>query len=1164
MANISNSTSNTIINGTSGADSIVNSGKNVQIYAGAGNDYIAATTVLQNVTISCGDGDDSVRDYGYSGFSVDGGNGNDLIFFAGAVGGTITGGDGNDMLGGNNIFVNSISGGAGDDTVLVIGYENTIEGGAGNDQIGNYPDEIESDLGDYHGNVYIYRAGDGADIILGFKEEDTLIIVDSSYTTEESGDHVFVWVGSGYSNYVGLADVVPEGIAPNIISSMSGGNTGTADADYITNTRDGVTIDALAGNDTIDNSGEEVLINGGYGDDSIYSSNDSYSGANVTIQGGAGNDTIVGRFGDSFIMGGAGNDKISMSGDVDSAIINGGTGDDTIYNDGVDGYNLFQYVAGDGDDVIYGFTSNDILQILEGTYSTLKFGADVIVKVGSGSITLKDAANIEINIDGVPDANLETVKGTAGSDNLTNSDNYVIMDALGGNDNITNTGDHVTISGGAGNDSVSNSGDNVSIDGGNGNDSIYSSGYYITIQGGSGEDSISAAAIIYSSIDGGDSGDVIYANYANFVTISGGDDEDTILGDIVLRSSVDGGEDGDLLILAGFGNTIIGGTGDDVVFNSLEGYNSQRDEWDLPAYSGNVYVYRNGDGDDTIWGFDGKDTLYIESGSITNTYRSSDYIVLEVGEGKIIVQSGTITGGIADSIRVMDASGKLSTIYPDDAPDTETIITGTSGADNITNLKNAVTIDALGGNDTIFSYGNNVSINGGAGNDSIKNNGNMYVTILGGVGNDTIDGGGGGLAYLDGGSGSDILSVRISARDTLLGGDGEDTIALIFAGKCLVDGGSGMDTLLVEGIGNTIIGGTGDDLIGNMVEEYEEMRASGTLVGDWGEYSGNIYQYSNGDGDDSIVGYNERDTLYIASGSINGVSISGEHGIVMVGSGRIVFENAADQIITVLDPYGITSTLSFNPSDGTAGNDNLTNNKSAITISAQAGNDTVSNSGDYVSISGGAGNDQITNSGSGVTVSGDAGNDTLANTGSNVYLDGGADNDILSVKGATSNVTITGGAGADTIYVNDSGNLIRYGAGDGKDVIVGFGESDSIQLTSGSISSSVISSSNVIFYIGTGTSNALTPSKSSTIQSSSIQIQVRRLSWEPAAPTISLTKRKPPRLTRSPVTTPLPIPRSKFQFPQATATTESPIPATKLQSTRAQATTLSPPAARIF
>ena len=218
-----------------------------------------------------------------------------------------------------------------------------------------------------------------------------------------------------------------------------------------------------------------------------------------------------------------------MDGDVDAAIINGGKGDDTIFNDGNDGYNFFQYESGGGDDIIYDFTANDTLQIVGGTYTTLKSGDDLIVKVGSGSVTLVDAAAIEVYIDGTESYEAETVKGTAGADKLTNSSNNIFIDALGGNDSINNSGERVTVSGGAGNDSIVNTGNNSSLSGGYGNDYISSSGYYITVQGGSGEDSISVQAVIYSSIDGGESGDVIYAQYANFVTISGGADDDTVL-----------------------------------------------------------------------------------------------------------------------------------------------------------------------------------------------------------------------------------------------------------------------------------------------------------------------------------------------------------------------------------------------------------------------------------------------------------------------------------------------------------------------------------------------------------------------------------------------------------------------------------------------------------
>ncbi|MBR1397528.1 MAG: hypothetical protein IJ563_08360, partial [Selenomonadaceae bacterium] len=65
MANISNSKSNTIVNGTSGDDYIYNSCENVTINGGAGNDTINLGETNQVIIqYASGDGNDTIYGYG--------------------------------------------------------------------------------------------------------------------------------------------------------------------------------------------------------------------------------------------------------------------------------------------------------------------------------------------------------------------------------------------------------------------------------------------------------------------------------------------------------------------------------------------------------------------------------------------------------------------------------------------------------------------------------------------------------------------------------------------------------------------------------------------------------------------------------------------------------------------------------------------------------------------------------------------------------------------------------------------------------------------------------------------------------------------------------------------------------------------------------------------
>ena len=217
--------------------------------------------------------------------------------------------------------------------------------------------------------------------------------------------------------------------------------SGTSKADKIFNAGKYATISAEAGNDYIyNNFGDDVSINSGDGNDSIYNVGDY-----VIIDAGAGNDSIYDYSEDASINAGTGNDSI-VSEFSYGTTINAGKGDDSI--DIYEAWNIVvEYATGDGNDTIVGFDENDTLHITSGTYSTTKSGNDVIVKVGSGSIRLKNVSS-DMPI-AVRDANGQT--------RVINYDiyNYASTTTVSGTskaDKIFNAGDDVTISAEAGNE----------------------------------------------------------------------------------------------------------------------------------------------------------------------------------------------------------------------------------------------------------------------------------------------------------------------------------------------------------------------------------------------------------------------------------------------------------------------------------------------------------------------------------------------------------------------------------------------------------------------------------------------------------------------------------------------------------------------------------------
>ena len=337
----------------------------------------------------------------------------------------ITGQAGNDSIynQGGNV---TISGGAGNDTIIDDGeswsYGNetgkTISGDTGNDLIS---------LGSYsYNNLIQYAAGDGNDTIVGINSDDTLQITSGDYTVDTVGNNFVVKVGENSIVFKTLSEQfniqdssgevkvynfdwkVWEGSIDNTKSKVT--LAGSKNADTIGNSGANVLITGKAGNDTISNYDKNVTINAGAGNDSIYNYYGSKTlidggagsdtihsvGRNVTITGGAGNDSIKNNEYDVIIDGGAGNDTISTNGTV---TITGGAGNDYIsLSKSNNSINDIRYAAGDGFDTIRNFSSNDTLRITSGEYSASVSGSDVIVTVGTGSITLKDAKGKKISI----------------------------------------------------------------------------------------------------------------------------------------------------------------------------------------------------------------------------------------------------------------------------------------------------------------------------------------------------------------------------------------------------------------------------------------------------------------------------------------------------------------------------------------------------------------------------------------------------------------------------------------------------------------------------------------------------------------------------------------------------------------------------------------------
>ena len=432
-------------------------GATVSIDGGAGEDTIAVNSIdnLSGVTIVAGEGD-----------LISVGSGGAVYYFDSASTSTINGA----IFTANSVGTSASVQSNGSSLSIKSAWDGTVTL-SGENSITDISGSVVSGAGSYQlvdgkftgassdftsvtlttGNDTCSNTAENR-IIYALAGDDTIYNYDISNVTINCGtgnDSVFAQ-GDNIQGYGGAGN-------DNLLVEV------TADLDWKNysncTVHSGATLEGGAGDDTLYNNNTNAVIIGGEGNDEFANSANSVNasggdgndlmingqyftrgGTNLTISGGAGEDTITNSGSNSVLDGGAGNDLIHngyyyykprnryyeyTEGDwqKDSlgtarVTISGGTGDDTIYSRG-NGYNIFQYSTGDGADIIYGFQNNDTLKI-SGSYTTQKSGSDVIVSVGSGSITLKDYSGA-VNIQSVSNGNSPV-------DDLFTDDNFVGAD----------------------------------------------------------------------------------------------------------------------------------------------------------------------------------------------------------------------------------------------------------------------------------------------------------------------------------------------------------------------------------------------------------------------------------------------------------------------------------------------------------------------------------------------------------------------------------------------------------------------------------------------------------------------------------------------------------------------------------------------------------------
>ena len=1026
---VSNEVADTMLTATKGNDSLINYAANVTIDGGGGKDTIQNSGV--GVMLG-GEGNDTIINTAAKATLL-GGADNDYIQNSGSNA-IVDGGDGNDYLE-NSGGGSSLNGGNGDDYIFNKTTGATIGGGTGNDTI---------DVGENIGGVAEYSGGH--DFLLNFNEDDTLKLVSGSiddFSTNEND--LILQLGSGTltiheglgrriniidqsgnftSDYVGPASIIA--ITSNELI------TGTDYNDTLTASSSRLTLNAGAGNDFITGGGQYNKIDAGANDDTI-----ANNGTHATIGGGEGADYITNTGVNSYIEGGAGADSIEN--DAESVVIYAGSDSDSIKN-------TARSATIGGDD-----------------------GADYIANTGANSAIYGGAGNDSIE----NDAENVAINGGGDSDSIKNAARNATIGGDEGADYITNTGANSAIYGGAGNDSIENDAENVAINGGSDSDSIKNTARNATIGGGDGNDSITNTGA-NSYIEGNAGNDSIY-NSAQNATLVGGDGNDYLTN-----------EGQNALVLLSSGNDTI----------------------NLSTGSGKV---RCSGGNGVIVGNNEQNTVELAGSSISEYGFAGDDVVLTLGSGTLTFKNArgqllnfgqirraygaTAIENTVDNIRI-ETSRYFDTITNSGANVT---ITSGDGNDQLANGGSRVLIESGDGTDSISNSGAGSTINGGTDNDTLTNSGND-AALLGGDGMDSISNSGSN-AYIDGGSDRDLISNDANGAN-IYGGLDDDTIRN--RGNAVqLSGGAGNDSIENEGMNVTLEGGAGDDTI------------------DAGAGSG-VIRYNSGGGDDVVLNYSDKNRLEL-NGADYSTLVSGGDVIVSIGSGSVLLKDAANRTLAIGGNYindvaTINNTVENTEVVGNDGRDVIITSGRNVTVRSGGGNDTITGSdyGELFAFGSVDGSNVITNFGANDTLrvldgviesTATGGDDYLVRyAGGTVTLQGAAhydfvlnggilavDNDEVAtidynyitnasnslrvvgtenrdwIVNTGSNVTIRGNGGDDVIEGSDAfGEVFLFNASDGNDTIKNFGQKDTLQIITGSITKSATVGNDLIVTVTSG------------------------------------------------------------------------------------------------
>jgi Ca2+-binding RTX toxin-like protein len=720
-----------LINGARGNDSIAGGSEDDELIGEFGDDSLSGGTgndVLR--------GDGGFADQWQGGADLLSGDEGDDRLYGGFGGDLLQGGAGGDQLFGED-GDDTLSGGAGND-LLVGGTENSQYTGRGSTSAANGNDVYLFDRGDGNDEIYDQDRTANTDVIrLG------AVIAPDQVTLVHSGRDLLLTLNDApdtlrVANWFRGADWRAERI------EFAGGTVWGVD-----DMMQRAAMEGTPYSDYLDGIANHADVGHGYaGDDRM----NGYSGDD-SLEGGEGNDLVLGGAGNDLLLGGEDNDV--LDGGEGDDILDGGADDDRLYGDGswrnpylVPARDTYRFGLGDGHDELYSFSgADDRIEFKAGVEAdelrARRDGRDLVVSLGDDSLRLMNwAVDATTRIgtttfaDGsqwaVADYMARAGIGSGESEEIVGFEADDVLIGMGGDDTLRGM-----------------EGDDRYVFGvGHGNDTV------IDVKG--------ADRLVLNEVDSNEAqahrlGDdlIVATAHGDKVTVAGWFAAATPGAAGVMRVEFADGTAWDVeelkrrvLIGTAEGDVLTGYASDDL----LDGA-AGSDELSGGA-GADTYVYRRGDGADTIHELGGADTLWLTDlnpAEVTISAEANRDLLISVnGTGDAVRVPDWFAVGDArvETLRFADSSewdAAMIQAAANPVSDSDDILLGLDGPD---------LLDGVGGNDMLI---------GNAGDD----------TLVGGRGDDELYGGDGANVYrVSRGEGFDRIYETVGAQDAIQFGPG--------------------------------------------------------------------------------------------------------------------------------------------------------------------------------------------------------------------------------------------------------------------------------------------------------------------------------------------------------------------------------------------------------